>query len=223
MRPPRMLFAVPAICSLIGSLPVSAQTLTASEDTFITIHPELSGENSNHGPDTFLYMVGDDLSPYATSPLVKFDLSLFSGMTVVGDAKFSIHASYASDIGGERFIDLYQVLTPWSEGSVTWNNFGSTPGIQFGTDTGASPLDSELLAPGEAPLTLEFTIPHSLIQSWIDSPENNHGILLHMMVGSDVNFDSSEYGGIQPSLTFEVVPEPSAALLLVSAAGVCAL
>jgi len=218
MRPPRMLFAASAIYSFIGCLPVSAQTLTASEDTFITIHPELSGENSNHGPDTFLYMVGDNLSPYATSPLVKFDLSLFSGQTVQGDATFSIHVSYASEIGGDRFIDIHQVLTPWTQGSVTWNNFGATPGIQFGTDTAASPLDSELLAPGEYPVTLEFTIPHSLVQSWIDSPENNHGILLHMIAGSDVNFDSTELGGIQPSLTFTIVPEPSAALLALGSA-----
>jgi hypothetical protein len=74
-------------------------------------------------------------------------------------------------------------------------------------------MDSELLAPADAPLTLQFTIPHALIQSWIDSPGTNHGILLHMVNGSDVNFDSSELGGIQPSLTFTVVPEPSAALL----------
>jgi PEP-CTERM putative exosortase interaction domain len=218
-----MPFAFMAIFPLLGCLPATAQTLVASEDTFITTHPELSGENSNHGPDTFLYMVGDNLAPFATSPLVKFDLSLFSGQTVLGDATFSIHVSYASEIGGDRFIDVHEVLAPWTEGSVTWNNFGVTPGFQFGVDAATGPVDSQLLAPGESPITLEFTIPHSLVQSWIDSPENNHGILLHMVSGSDVNFDSSEFGGIAPSLTFEVVPEPSGVLLLLGSAGLLAI
>jgi hypothetical protein len=218
-----MLFALAAIYPLIGCLPATAQTLSASEDTFITVHPELSGENSNHGPDTFLYMVGDDLSSFATSPLVKFDLSLFSGQTVLGDATFSILVSYASEIGGDRFIDVHQVLTPWTQGSVTWSNFGATPGIQFGTDTAIGPVDSQLLAPADSPLTLEFTIPHSLVQSWIDSPGDNHGILLHMVVGSDVNFDSSELGGFSPTLAFEVVPEPSASFILLGSASLLAL
>ena len=114
---------------------------------------------------------------------------------------------------------------PWSESTVTWNSFGATAGLQPGIDLEVAPLDTI------APLTLDvgntanFSLPFSIVQSWIDTPAANFGLILvssETAFSRDIHFGVREFGQAArlSSAQFSApVPEPSTALVFT--AGLC--
>jgi len=77
------------LMTLLPWVAASGTTITASADTYITVHPVLGGPNSNHGADSFLSEIGPNT--FQTYPLVRFDLSSFAGQTVMGAADLSLN------------------------------------------------------------------------------------------------------------------------------------
>jgi hypothetical protein len=61
-----------------------------------------------------------------------------------------------------------------------------------------------------------LTIPASLVQSWIDHPETNYGILL--ATSGELSCLSADYPNSAgwPALSFSVVPEPVSFLLIMA-------
>ena len=205
---------------LTATLPLRAATFVPSGDTDITQHSGLGGADSNHSGDAKLWAVGT--STFLSFPLYQFDLSSLAGATVAGNATLSLYV----DAGGfgldaPRAVSVYEVLIGWNAATVTYNSFGATAGVQFGTDTGASSLDSQTIGfTGMTPQYVSWSIPAATVQNWIDNPSQNHGLLIRNAAGAnrDLRFESVE-GTNQPQLSV-TAPEPGAlSLLLIAAAG----
>ncbi len=203
-------------------LSVSAATTftTASQDTFITIHPGLGGPGSIHGSETSLYSVSDGASPgYDTDPVFRFDLSAYAGATVTGSGTITL-TSITNVTGSLEYV-LYPALVPWSEAAASWNSFGGFPSSSFFTVSAAT---GTLVGGTGSQVT--FTISQSMLQSWIDSPGTNYGVLMHGTTNwtssngfSDRQFVSREGGTGAPTLTFATSDAPEPARFAMVAAG----
>ncbi len=181
--------------------------------------------------------------------LIRFeDLALPAGSTVSSASITLTIASLspggATDKPVVNFF-AYQLLTPWTEGTRTsagsgqssWNNATvsdawGTPGAKGAADRNLTPIfqsgnygintDTDALASGD---TITFTLSASLVQTWLDTPSANHGVLISVAASSQyrypsVAFHSSEAttAALRPLLTIDAtvpVPEPATTALLV--------
>lgn len=201
----------------ITSSPLRAATITAVADTFISEHEFHNGPTTAHGSDLLLYSVLGNPN-FKTFPLIRFDLSPFTGQTV-GSAQLELFVSlgHEADPGTTRQVSVYPILVPWSEAAITYNSFGASPGLQFGVDVATSPVDVQPVRyPGPGPRYIAWNIPASVVQQWINSPTSNNGLLVYnneSINQRDLGFDSREAANA-PRLTVNIVPEPTAATLL---------
>jgi len=197
---PRSIFTGAATVLLVllpcASALGQGHTVTASADTYITVHPSLGGPSSTHGSDPTLYEIGSTSCSEGQCmayPLVQFDLSGFAGQTVVGPGSLSLNvvATFGSDTVSQS-IEAYQVLVPWKASTVSWNSFG--PGPICGTNVVCTSLDtvSVSVSPGS---TVTFSnLPAALLQQWINNPASNHGLLLlstTLATDQDIQFAST--------------------------------
>src|SRR5208283_5549407 len=99
-------------------------TVTASADTFITVHPSLNGPTSTHGADPTLDEIGASSCSEGDCrafPLIKFDLSGLAGQTIVGPASLSLNVVATwNNTTVSQSIKAYQVLVPWNQSTVSW-------------------------------------------------------------------------------------------------------
>ena len=183
--------------------PGQVLTVSASADTMITVHSGLGGANSTHGSDATLYTIG--LDGFNTYSLVRFDLSLYDGQTVVADGAFRMYLAGAFPAPAvDRTVNVYEVLINWDAATATYNNFGGSPGIQSGTDVSGVPTATALLSWNSDADDgyRSWTIPQSLLQNWINNPATNRGFLLAIGSGErDLNYKSME-GANPPQLSF---------------------
>lgn len=188
-------------------------TLNPSQDTYITEHNGLGGPNSVHGSDPTLFAIfasfGDPA--FRSYPLVQFDLSALAGETVVGPANLELFV-VGTDFGFQftRTVAAHNVLIPWNSNSATFNNFGAAPDVQFGTDVGSSFAVQEVAYPLPGDRYVSWSIPQSIVQSWIDNPASNHGVLIfnqELPNRVDLQFESME-GTNVPRLTLSLLPPP---------------
>lgn len=198
----------------MGTASLSAATVTASADTYITTHSEgLDGPDSSHWNDDELYSVSSGAAEwYHTFPMVRFDLSPYAGQTVVGTS--TVTFTTLSTTGGTFDYLLYRVLADWNA-STTWNSFG---GFVPGTNLSAESVSSGTLTGGTGSL-LTLVLSQSLVQSWIDIPSSNFGVLLYGTTWtSDNGFSDRRFGSIEgeasATLSFSTVPEPGSLLLV---------
>src|SRR5262249_25496567 len=76
-------------------------------------------------------------------------------------------------------------------------------------------------------LPVDFTVPSSVIQGWIDNPGTNFGFILEPNTITSIGWDFfSREGGAPPSLTFNSVatnaPEPVTVWLAICGLGMIA-
>jgi len=110
--------------------------------------------------------------------LLRFDLAGIPAGVTVNSATFSLY-----QIGGPagRTVNLYRITAPWSETSVTWNNFGSS---YAGTVVAS-------FTTGSGWRTTTLT---ALVQSWLNGTYSNYGLLLDDPASSDHDtYYSSEH------------------------------
>ncbi|MBC7852636.1 MAG: DNRLRE domain-containing protein [Pirellulaceae bacterium] len=217
-------FALILIISLmVPSSRVNAAIITAASDTYISSHPGLGGSSTNHGTDDLLALIGPagGSAFFQASPLFRFDLSSFGGSVLTSDVELNLNVSATFNSGPESHIivGIYEVLIDWDELTVTLDNFGSDAGLQPGTDFGLAALDlisPFTVSPGD---TASFMIPFAKVQSWIDSPSSNHGLILiseENNFNKGINFGVRELG-LGPTMTSDelilagqgTVPEPA--------------
>jgi hypothetical protein len=151
-------------------------TLAASDDTFITDADGLGGPYSTHGTDTNLwsinYFTPGGGGSLATRPMFHFDLSEYEGRDATGDAKFRAHIIGPQNPdyykSSSRRVDLYQIMSPWDDATVT---FSAHPGIAF--------IQSQWVQyVGDTNQYIEWTIPQAVVQGWLDAPSTNHGVMI---------------------------------------------
>jgi hypothetical protein len=192
-------------------------TLNAVADTYITEHPGLGGPNSTHGSQTFLWEVqGPVGGGFRTYPLVQFDLSSFAGQFVSGPTAEVRLQLTASNVVPTQTVSIRLALVDWDEFTTTYANFGGT-GFNLGTQVGNA-LSTRTVTFSGSSESIAFVIPSASVQSWIDNPSTNFGLIWTSPPsgGSDDLVFSSREGSVAPSLTFSLspIPEPSAATLL---------
>ena len=188
--------------------------------THILGHPA-SASDTNYSTSPTWYLENDAASNQTISRgLLKFD-NLFGNAvgqikvgSVINSAVLTIRTSTDSWSAGSTDY-VYQVLSAWDRNSVTWNNFGSSPGGLAGTDYSSQALVS--FHPGYINIAYNLNIT-SAVQAWSDGIANNG--LFFLSSGADASaFDNENNSTVayRPKLTINFtapIPEPSSLLIL---------
>jgi hypothetical protein len=157
------------IASFTGSSPFE---VASTEETHVT---ERKGNaNVPHGD------VDPDLSGaigWRAYPMVRFDLARFRGKRVVGLPTLNwLVRDVFGRIAQTHTVSIHTLSPAWTAGTVTWNSFGPLKSPLSPQDY-SPPRESRTVTfrPGE---TASFTLPASVLQTWIDFPEANFGVIL---------------------------------------------
>lgn len=180
-------------------------TEIADADTMVNDASGFGGPNVPHGSRSTLWATnwfnpgaGGSLASY---PLFKFDLNEIGLTEAQGDATFRVYllgpATSAHHFFNPRRVDLYQITSHWDEATTT-----------YATRPSASYLYSQNIVYYGNNRWIEWTVPRSVIQGWLDRPETNHGLMLVNELPDsffyDLVFASREYGeGLEPQLVFQ--------------------
>ncbi|UCE49507.1 MAG: DNRLRE domain-containing protein [Phycisphaerales bacterium] len=152
---------------------------------------------------------------YFAVSLIRFDLTGLACGTV-SDATLRLYKPMnVTQLTSEVPVSVFRITNQnkdWKEGSkeslppesgATWHELspgrpwaGSNSGCSFpGVDFDITPLDTKI-AIREKGKWLEFSIPAALVQSWLENPSENAGLLIKAAVtrlGQHVLFYSSEH------------------------------
>lgn len=125
-----------------------------------------------------------------SASLIKFDLSSLPSEAIVESAALRLYLVGATGITSLN-IGAYFVTSPWAESTVTWNTYltTGTVGISANIDSGVGSYKSWSIT--------------SYVQSWIDDPASNHGVLLMGPSSGDYYqrwFESHEHNEMVPKL-----------------------
>jgi hypothetical protein len=149
--------------------------------------------------------------------LLRFDLSPLPAGAQVLSALLSLY-SYNSDSSVPMIVEVYQVLRPWVDTEVTWNEARSGeawegPGCSVaGIDRDAAPCSVETLTSGERWYDFDVT---SVVAPWANGAAQNHGFVLapspsansHRFRSADAGWD--RYRFLRPKLviTYQIAAE----------------
>jgi hypothetical protein len=185
-----------------GVFPTPAYTGT--RDTWL----QQTAPDTNNGADDALSLDvrGTDTNPNTAEwPLVRWDVSAVPPGSTVQDATITLVVNNTSP----GTFDLYASLRPWVENQATWNAFATGQPWQTPGGTGASDRGATLVgtfnpaANGATTITLNAA-GRDLIESWINSPAENYGLMFsNGTVFNGAEFRSREFAtvGSRPKLT----------------------
>jgi len=172
--------------------------------------------DTNFGSSATLEADGDP--EYAT--IIQWDIdSIPTGSTVT---YASITLNVINNSGGQGY-ELYEIKRDWVEDEATWNVYSSgnmwqTVGADGLDDRGTTAL-GKAGASDEGPFVFNLNADGiALVQSWIDDPSSNHGLIVLDYGNTDgLDFDSREAvtAESRPKLTVET--ETHVALLSLGA------
>lgn len=129
---------------------------------------------SPDGNDNSFQLLTGVFSSGRTRALIRFDLGFIPAGSVIDSAMFNIERV---DSEGARTVDIHRILGPWSETTVTWNNFAgydptlaaSFPAGDFGWKT--------------ADVT-------TLVRGWANGTYPNYGLLLEDPTTTDGAYET---------------------------------
>jgi murein DD-endopeptidase MepM/ murein hydrolase activator NlpD len=170
---------------------------------------------TNFGSATTLQVDGSEPSGSITDMniVLAWDVSSIpAGATVVA-AVLTLEVTNVSS--GSYFC--HEILSPWNEASVTWDNAASGtpwsgPGAS-GTDRGADAV-CVVSASALGPLVVNFGAAGlAMVQGWVDNPASNHGLVISDPdTGDGADFHASESATAMArpkfSITYRVPTEP---------------
>lgn len=189
----------------------TADFANVTTDTFV----RPNAPNANYGVAVELVI---DQVPVVNA-LVRFDLSAIPRTAIVMSASLDL---FLTDPGLGGQIDGFRVLEPWNGGTqddlpgyanhtfrlegppaVAWAGAGCS-----GASRDPAPLFTVVLPAGTVPISGAVTA--TIVDDWVSTPANNHGLVLVQTVGGDgPRVASSEYvaGGSErrPLLTVTYV------------------
>jgi hypothetical protein len=139
-----------------------------------TLNESVPNGQSKNAPQS---NIGVDGGGNRTYMLYKFGLGEVTATEPFGDwnfstADFQLHTVSAGN--PEQGFDIHQVLTPWTEAGVTWNQFG-TNGPQPGVDYDASPIGTAVLGDGTKFDDVDIV---NCANFWLDNPTENYGLIV---------------------------------------------
>ena len=127
--------------------------------------------------------------------LMKWELSSIPADATLNDVTLTVNVTNTTIAPG---FDLFQVLTPWEESGVTWNNSTAVatweePGVSDPEDVDSTVLGT-LLGTATGQLTIALNADgKDIVQQWINDPTSNHGLLMSNPANSNsLRFDSRE-------------------------------
>jgi hypothetical protein len=162
--------------------------------------------------------VTDILSCYTDAPnvntqrtFIQFDLSNISlaPTQIVQSATLSLIADWSFGNNATfQPMEIYRVLSPWTESGLTWSNRDSThlwatPGGDF-VGLGGQPYAVSSISPTNGqPVTWDVT---ALVQEWVSHVSTNNGLMLKSYSGNHLVFHQREVAtaALRPNLTVVV-------------------
>jgi hypothetical protein len=151
-----------------------------TRDTYIS----QGSPTSNFGASTTIKVngaAGNDLSG-----LVKWDISSIAAGNVVQTVTITFNVTNKS----ANSYQVYELKRPWVENQATWNVYAtgsnwSVPGAQGSSDRGSTVLGTVTAsALGSYTLTLNSS-GVALVQSWVNTPSTNNGIIIANATNTD--------------------------------------
>lgn len=151
--------------------------------------------------------------------MVRFDTSIIPSGSTIGSAKLKMYVSSVSiKTLASAPVEVHLLTQDWNQNAATWYRRTSSAnwsaaGGSFNASTSAS-VDFSALTNGT---WVTFDLPASVVQSWVDSPAANYGVLLRRNPDSDpgqafwhnkVKFISSENTNttLRPKLEITYTP-----------------
>jgi hypothetical protein len=189
-----------------GSAPTSGYA--GNEDTTLS----QANPTTNYGGATSLLIDGDDPSRSGNdkAALLRWDVSAIPPGSIVQEAGLTLQVFNASP----NTYGVYEIKRSWAENTATWQQAQSgtawqSPGAAGTADRGSTLLGA--LTPtstGLYVITLN-SAGLALVQSWINNPAANHGLIIADTGQTDgVDAYSSETTTIanRPLLTIRTIP-----------------
>ncbi|NUQ62708.1 MAG: tandem-95 repeat protein, partial [Pirellulales bacterium] len=166
--------------------------------------------DNNYGISDSLWLDG---APYETGSLLRWDLSRIPAGAVVSSVAMTIDVLNASS----DTYEIFALKRAWAENEATWNlASASTPweiaGAKGAGDRSAVVLGAVAVS-SLGPAVIAWNAEgEALVQSWIDNPATNYGIIIDRAAVSDaVEFSSREAVALASRPKLEVTVEADAA------------
>ncbi len=172
-----------------------------------TTDATIRGDNVNLNSGSVTNLETDGSPDLST--LYRWDTSSIAPGSTVQSASITLLATNSST----ETYELYEVLRPWIESQVTWNQAAngvnwSTGGAQGSGDRGTTVLASVTpTSTGTLTITLN-SAGIAMVQSWINNPTANHGVILQDYSNSngfDVNSREVATAANRPKLNITYV------------------
>ncbi len=168
--------------------------------TTVTVLPEFNTPASANFPvkaDAYLHS-GEPASNYGTAPylhthltasghdslrsVLAFDVSSIASKYPVKQATLSVYLDSFSGGAVDGQLQVFEVTTPWSEKTVTWN----TPWVKPGGDFSDTVMGSASINKTMAGTWIKIDVT-PLVAKWVADPMSNHGLMLRLRKASSVS------------------------------------
>jgi hypothetical protein len=177
----------------------TTRSLTSTADTRISEN----ASSTNYGSSTTLIADGDEPAGSGRDvyALLKWDLSSVPAGSRISSVSITLDVTNAS----KDTYQIYDLERPWVEPTTTWLQYATGQTWQVAGAKGSLDRGAQVGCVA-APKTGQraFTLTSSLVQSWVDNPSNNNGILLASATSADdLGFSSREAAtsGNRPQLS----------------------
>ncbi len=183
-----------------------ASSYAGTRDTYIS-EPN---PTSKFGTATTLRVDGEAGSGQDLSTLVKWDISSIPSGRTVQTATITVFVTNRS----AQSYQVFQLKRPWVEDQASWNLYAtgskwSVPGAKGSTDRGSTVLGT-LTASALGSYTLMLNSSGvALVQSWVNAPSSNNGLIIANTTSSDDLIFSSRSTSTRanrPRLTVTYLP-----------------
>ncbi len=169
------------------------------------------------GPSTENYgscfNLGAGYTSYIARSLLKFDIEgMLPAGSTIKKAYISVYVRYYQ---ADTTWSLYKVTQSWSEGTAgcggtvdvdaSWDYYNGSGNSwsNAGGDFDSSAISNSILVDGDLEAFIDFDINASVVQSWLDNPSANYGVILK----AD-NEDTDNYASVYSSEETDIEYRP---------------
>lgn len=203
-----LLLVVLAVLAISTKASAATYSLEPTADARVITYPGYL--NLNFGND-ILSCYTDTPSVNTQRTFIQFDLSsiTLAPTQIVQSATLTLTASLSfGDNAGHLPMEIYRIVAPWTEGSVTWSNRDAThpwatPGGDF-VGSGGQPYSISTFSPTNGgAVSWDVT---ALVQEWVSHASTNYGLMLKSESGNHLTFNQREIAtpALRPNLTIIV-------------------